>query len=180
MPPRRSDDHRHSGDDDRPGHLAIEAEKVEPRTDRCLRRGNPFEEMPAGNEQPGQGPYDGVGHQPRLMRKEADHERRLGESEAEIGAKRAEVAAHGDSRPPRDDGSDDGDQGRQYNRREYEESPNRRRLERQGPSRQQGEDCSRSRQRTSQIVEHLPAADRRDGATLPILAGDGAATQYPG
>ena len=78
------------------------------------------------------------------------------------------------------DGSDDGDEGRQYDRREYEESPNRRCLERQGPSGQQGEDCSRSRQRTSQIVEHFPAADRRDGATLPILAGDGAATQDPG
>ena len=120
MPPRRSDDHRHSGDDDRPGHPAIEAEKVEPRTDRCLRGWNPLEQMPPGNEQPGQGSCDRVAHQPCLMRKEADHEHRLGESEAEISAERPEMAPNRDSGPPRDHGSDDGDQGRQYDRREYE------------------------------------------------------------
>ncbi len=54
------------------------------------------------------------------MRKEADHEHRLGESEAEISAERPEMAPNRDSGPPRDHGSDDGDQGRQYDRREYE------------------------------------------------------------
>ena len=59
-------------DDDRAGHPAIEAEEVEPRTDRRLRRRNPFEQMPAGDEQPDQGPRDRIAHQPRLMRQEGD------------------------------------------------------------------------------------------------------------
>ena len=67
-------------EDDPAGHHAIEAEQVEPGTDRRLGRRNPFEQMPAGDEQPHQGPRDRIAHQPRLMRQEGDDERRLGQA----------------------------------------------------------------------------------------------------
>ena len=62
-----------------PAMHAVEAEQVEPRTDRRLRRRHPFEQMPAGDEQPHQRSRDRVAHQPRLMRQESDHERGLGQ-----------------------------------------------------------------------------------------------------
>ena len=54
VPVRRDskrDQHRQDADDDAAGHHAIEAEQVEPRTDRRLGRRDPFEQMPAGDEQ---------------------------------------------------------------------------------------------------------------------------------
>ena len=86
-----------------PAITAIEAEEVEPGTDRRLRRRNPFEQMPAGDEQPEQGPRDRIAHQPRLMRQEGDDERRLGQREAQIGAERAEMAAQRDPGTARHD-----------------------------------------------------------------------------
>ena len=80
----------------------------------------------------------------------------------------------------RRDGGNDRNQGRQHDRREHEDGPDESCVKRHRPSGQQGEDRSRRRQRAPQIVEHLPAADRRDGAALPILAGDGAAAEDPG
>ena len=136
--------------------------------------------MPAGDEQPDQGPRDRVAHQPRLMRKEADHERRLGESEPEIGAERAEVAAHRDSGPPRDHGSDDWDQGRQYDRREHEDSPNRRCLERQASippaSARTAAGADSVRRRLSSIFQR-PIAGM---APRFRSSRDGAATEDPG
>ena len=179
MPRQQGDQHRQNTEDDPAGHHAIEAEEVEPGTDRRLGRRNPFEEMPAGDEQPHQGPRDRIAHQPRLMRQEGDDERRLGKREAQIGAERVEMAAQRDPGAARHDGADDGDEGGQQDRQQDEAGPHRRGSERQRPSRQQGQHASRRRQRSPQIVEHLPAADRRDGAARPIRAGDRPATEYP-
>ena len=126
--------------------------------------------MPAGDEQPDQGPCDRVAHQPRLMREKADHERRLGESEAEIGAERPRwlriviPARLGMMAPTTGIRVGSTIVARTKTVQIAAAS------KRQGPSGQQGEDGRRRRQRPSQIVEHLPAADRRNCATLPILA----------
>ena len=138
MPGQQGDRHRHNAKDDPAGHHAIEAEEIEPRTDRRLRRRNPFEEMPAGDEQPHQGPHDRIAHQPRLMRQEGDDERPLGEREAQIGAERARdgcaavIPARRGTTP-----AATGNECRQQDRRQYEADPHRRGGERQGQSRQQ-------------------------------------------
>ena len=166
-PNSQGDQHRQNADDDPAGHHAIEAEEVEPGTDRRLRRRNPFEQMPAGDEQPHQGPRDRIAHQPRLMRQEDDDKRRLGQREAQIGAERAEMAARRDPGAAWQDGGDDRDEGRQHDRREHE-SRSRRARPSSGIAHpaSKARTASRRRQRSPQIVEHLPAADRRNGAAL--------------
>ncbi len=51
-PDSRATSTARTAENDPAGHHAIEAEEVEPGTDRRLGRRNPFEEMPAGDEQP--------------------------------------------------------------------------------------------------------------------------------
>ena len=102
-PASRATSSRQNTERDPAGHHAIEAEEVEPGTDRRLRRRNPFEQMPAGDEQPHQGSRDRIAHQPRLMRQEGDDERRLGQREAQIAAERAQMAAQRDPGAARHD-----------------------------------------------------------------------------
>ena len=173
-------DHRQNTKDDPAGHPAIEAEEIEPRTDRHLRRRNPFEEMPAGDEQPHQGSRDRIAHQPRLMRQQGDDERRSG---------RARCADRRRARPrwlrgviPARRGTMALTTGMRAGSRIVEQDeadPHRRGSERQRQSRQQRQHAGRCGQRSPQIVEHLPAADRRDGAARPIRAGDRSATEHP-
>ncbi len=137
MPGQQGDPHRHNTEGDPAGHHAIETKEIEPRTDRCLRRRNPFQEMAAGDQQPHQGSHDRIAHQPGLMPQERDDERPLGERESQIGAERAEMAARRYPGMARQDAGGGWNEGRQQYRRQYEADPHRRGGGRQGQSRQQ-------------------------------------------
>ena len=137
MPGQQGDPHRQNTEGDPAGHHAIEAEEIEPRTDRRLRRRNPFQEMPAGDEQPHQGSHDRIAHQPRLMTQERDDERPLGEREAQIGAERGEMAARVIPARRGKTAAMTGMKARQQYRRQYKADPHRRGGERQCQSRQQ-------------------------------------------
>ena len=162
-------------DDDRAGHPTIEAEEVEPGTDRRLRRRDPFEQMPAGDEQPDQGPPDRVAHQPRLMREKGDQQAPTGSARggdrrrARARWLRGVIPARRGTMAPMT-----GMQGRQHDRREDEDGPDERGVERQRPARQQGErrppaptasaaDCRASSSGRSPAWRRAPDPRRRRG-----------------
>ena len=128
---------RQSTEDDPAGHTAIETEEIEPVIDRRLRRRNPFEEMPSGDEQPRQGSPDRIAHQPCLVAQERDDERPLGERDAQITAKRRQMAARRYPGMARNNGGNHRNDGGQKDRRENEADPYARSSEGQGQSRQQ-------------------------------------------
>jgi hypothetical protein len=119
------DDHRQNRDHDRAGHLAIESQKVEPRTGLRLRGRDPFQEMPAGHQQPDQGAHDRVAHQAGLVGERDDEEGRLGKRELQIGAERCEVAARRDAEPLRNDGGGGRNERRQHDGGDHEGGPDR-------------------------------------------------------
>ena len=110
------------------------------------------------------------------MREEGEAERDLGAGQRQALAEAAEVSALGAAGPPRN-------QLRRYRnergQREAEKNqlgPDQRRAGRQGPREQEREIGAGSRERPPQVVEHLPAADRRDPGPRSARAG-GAADQ---
>ena len=74
------------------------------------------------------------------------------------------MAARRDGGMPRHKGRDHRQDRRQGDRQQDEARPDERGGQRQGPARQQRDERRRRRQGAPQIVEHLPEADRRDGA----------------
>jgi len=130
--------------------------------DRRLCRRNPFEEMPAGNEQPRQGPPDRVAHQPCLVTQDGDEECPLGERDAQLAAKGRQMAAWCYPGMARQDGRHDRDDGWQKDRRKNEADPHARSGEGQGQSCQQRQHACWSGQCSPEVVEHLPATDRWD------------------
>jgi len=62
--------------------------EVEARSERRLRRGNPFKQMAPGDAQAPSVPADRIGHQPRLIRQERDGQRRERQGKTEIAAER--------------------------------------------------------------------------------------------
>ena len=117
-----------------------------------------------------QGAADRVDHQPRLIRQERDGQRRERQGEAEIAAERAQMARDRHARASRRNGRNDRNESRQHDRQDDEEGPDQRRVKRQSPTRQQSEHRSGRRERSAQIVEHLPAADRGNGARRTLRA----------
>jgi hypothetical protein len=135
--------------------------------------------MPMAHEQAKQRSDDGIGHQPRLMREEHDQQCGQGHCEPDIRGESAQVAAYRDPGTPRHDRGKNGEQCRQGDRRHNEAGPDDGRLQGQRPSRQQGDDARRRRQRAPQVIDHLPPTDQRNGGCGPIPNGGVAATEYP-
>ena len=113
MPGQQGHRQRQNAEPNPAGHGAIETDEIEPVTNRRLRRWNPFEEMPAGDEQPHQGSRDRIAHQPCLVPQERDNKRPLGQREAQIAAKSRQMAAWRYPGAAREDGGDDRDEGGQ-------------------------------------------------------------------
>ena len=122
-PRKRGNDHRQDANEERARHPAIKADEAEVGTDRRLRRRHPFEQMPAGDEQPDQGSPDRVAHKPCLMGEKCHLQGRLDQGELDIAAQGAQVTCGRNPGTMRYDRADHGNQGRQYDRREHEDRP---------------------------------------------------------
>ena len=98
----------------------------------------------------------------------------------DIRAERAKWLRMRDAGMPRQRAGDDRQERRQRDRRAGR-SPSRRAAagKRQGPSGEQRDERSRRRQGPPQIVEHLPAADRRDGGCALAPARAVATAEHP-
>ena len=119
------------------------------------------------------------------MGEEHDQQCGLRQGEPNIRGETAQVAACRDSGTSRHDRGENGEQRRQRNRRQDEAGPDDCGLQGQRPSRQQGDDARRRRQRSPQVIQHLPAADQGQRARAltiaraPIIRGGVAATENP-
>ena len=124
---------------ERPGHAAIEAERSSRRPDRRLGRGDPFEQMPAADEQAQQRAHDRVAHQPGLMGQEHDDQRRQDRGPAE-DRRRARAGGWRSVDPgaARRDGGDDRKQRRQRDRRRARRRSRRAPRQTAPPSRRAG------------------------------------------
>ena len=77
-------------------HPLVKSTYIETGRQLCLRRGHPFEQSPMTYEQSKEGPYNRVGHQPRLMRKQGKLHRDLRQPGGEIGTDRVQMTTLGD------------------------------------------------------------------------------------
>ena len=179
VPDAPDDDRSNDADGDTTDHLPIEPAKVEPRAHLRLSCRDPVEQTPVAHEQTKQRSSDRIGHQPCLMREEHDQECGLGQSEPKIGAKGTQVAGCRDPGTSRHNRGENREQRRQCDRRQDEAGPDHGSVQGQCPSRQQGDDARRRRQRPPQVIQHLPAADRRKCARAPIMDGGVATTENP-
>ena len=151
------------------GHAPVESADIEGKAEPRLSGGDPLQHVPPRDEEAHEGPHDGVAHQPRLMCEKRDDERGLQQGEGEILSHRAQVAAFGEAEPSRQDPGEERQEGGQGDHGEQRQAPHRGGARWQGPPRQQGEKRGRRRQRSAQVVHHLPAADERD--RLPCRVG---------
>ena len=152
------------GDRNAATHAPIGALEVEPRAEVRLSGSDPLQQIAPCHEQTNQCSADGIDHQPRLVRKQANQQRKLRASEGGILGQGAQVAAGVDAGAARHDRCEHRQQGRQRDRRHDKSRPDEGGVSRQQPSRQQrGHACRRGR-RAPQVIQHLPAADQRQGA----------------
>ena len=135
--------------------------------------------MPASHGQARKRSYDRVGHQPGLIGEEHGEQRALGQREPDVRAERAQMAACSDPGPSRNDPGEDREQRGQRERGQDEAGPDGRSLQGQRPAGHQGGDCRRRGQRAAQVVQHLPATDRRQRARAPTVGGSVAAAEDP-
>ncbi len=157
--PERRDGDRRPAQHQSAGHAAIETVGAEAQGRGGLGRGHPFQQVAAGDGQPDQGPQDGVGHQPGLVRQEDDHQAGLDQRLDKFPAQRLEVTGQHDPGPMRGQVGGHGQQGRDDHRQQDEQGPDQRFGQGQDPAGDQGADQGDGRERTAQIVQHLPAAD---------------------
>ena len=113
------------------------------------------------------------------MRQECDVERGLLQCHPRIGGERAEMAAQRNTTPARHDAGQDGQQRGQQYRQQDEANPHRGCTDRHRQARQQCQHAGGRRQRSPQIVEHFPAAHRRNGVADPIRAADRSVADQP-
>ena len=72
MPPQHSGSRRCSADDEYASHPTVEVEEAQPGIERCLRGGDPFQQMLASDQHPDEGSPDSVAHQPCLVSEKSD------------------------------------------------------------------------------------------------------------
>jgi hypothetical protein len=144
-----------------------------------LRRGHPFEQMAPRHEAYDR-PRDRVRHEQGLVRQQRHRERGLGHADRGVGQDAAHVAALGDAAPARDHVVEHRDERGQEQRGDDEHRPHAGRADGMQPACDEQQEDGGGDQRPPQVVEHLPAPDRRDagrgaaegpGQQLPVATG---------
>ena len=159
-------------------HSLVEPADIEGEVEPRLSGGDPLQHVPPRPEETYEGAHDGVAHQPRLMREKGDDEGDLQEREAEILPHGAQVAAFREPQASRHDPGEERQESGQREHGEHPQAPHHRGRGWQSPPHQQGEKRGRRRQRSAQVVHHLPAANernrlaRRIGVRAPPTAED--------
>ena len=169
---------RERGDEERAAHPLIEAQQVHAQTGLRLRGGHPFEQPAARDVDADERPSDRVGREPRLVRQHRQRQRRLRDGQQQIAAHGADVAALGDVAAPGNYAAECRQQDGQRDGGQDERGPRAARgAGGQHPAGDEGQQGRRRRHRAAQVVEHLPARDRRNpGAAedprqqLPVAA----------
>lgn len=129
------------------------------------------EQMLAADGETIKRPKDRVGHQPCLVGKENNGQRRQDQRQLEIAAKGAKMAGERDARAARRDSGDDRNRRRQGDGREHEAVPDQRRIKRQQQSGEKGEDRERRREGAAQNYRAFSTDRWPDGAGIPGGAG---------
>ncbi|EDT03388.1 hypothetical protein BamIOP4010DRAFT_3075 [Burkholderia ambifaria IOP40-10] len=146
-------------------HLQIGERQGPPVARAGFGRRDPFEQMATADPHAKQRARDRVAHRPRLLRQHDDRQAEPRQREPQLRRPRIEHAARGhlDARAPpaRHQSAQYGQQKRQRDRHQHEGAPGERHGERQHPSGQQRDQHRGGRERAAQVVQHLPAADRR-------------------
>ena len=127
-----------------------------------------------------EGPPDGIGHQPGLVRQQRRQKGGLPEGELEVGGQGARMGALRDPQPAGQDSRQEGQKRGHGDADEDEGGPELGIHEGQDPSRQQGEEGGGRREGPAQIVDHLPTADQRDLGAGPLAPGDSRQAENPG
>ncbi len=162
------------------GHLPVERGGVEGAACLRLGGGRPFQEVSPRHVQAGEGPPDGVEHEPGLVRQEREAQPDVRRGEAEIGADRPRVAPLGDALPLRQQAPDDGERRRDEHGRQDEPGPCQGRDRRQRPGGDEHGQRERGRQGPAQVVDHLPAGDAGDRAPGSAARGVARPAEDPG
>ena len=163
-PEPRHERSRNCRDDDASAHAAIGSAQVKPGSEIRLSRSDPLQQIPPTDEQTKQRSTDRVEHEPCLMRKKSYQEGAQGSSQPDVLAQRAQVAACLEACATRYDGAENWQQ-RRHGKRQYDKGgPDKRGVAWQHPSGQQGRDTRGCRQRTPEIVQHLPQSEQRQAA----------------
>ena len=135
-----------------------------------LRKCYPFQQIRAGDEQPKHGAQDGVQRQIGDPREKSDIEQYLGGGEQQIVRHVAGMAAQGEAFAPGYDRRQDRQQRRQRNHQRQEGGPHPGSGRGQLPADQECQQGGGRRKGTPDIVQHLPAAQRRHARTLLRIA----------
>ncbi len=144
---------------DAAGHSPEEAEDPGVRAAR-LRHRRPLEEVATADRDPPERAQDRIGHQPGLVAEEDHHQGQLGERQPKVAGQGAQVGDDGHPRVAAEL-AEHRNQWRQGHGRKDEGRPDRGGVPGGDPARDEGGHEGRSRQRAAQIIQHLPAADRR-------------------
>ena len=151
-------------DDHGSAHATIGGVEIKLGPEVRLSRSDPLEQIPPTDEQTKQRSTDRVEHEPGLMRKKSYQEGAQGSSQPDVLAQRAQVAACLEACATRYNGAENWQQCR-HGKRQYDKGgPDERGVAWQHPSGQQGRDTRGCRQRTPQIVQHLPQSEQRQAA----------------
>ena len=105
------------------------------------------------------------------MRQQCHLEHDLQKPALEISDDREQVAALGDAAPSWRDAGKHGKESWRRDRRQDKQSPDPRGGQRNRPAHQQRQEGSWRRERSPQIVDHLPATEQRDGGLPPVGHG---------
>ena len=162
-----------------PVHHAVVADQRVVAGPLRLRGGAPLQQVAAADLQPVERAHDRIAHQPRRMGDQHDPQRHLRRGKHRVAQQRAEMAARSPFAGFRDERVDDVE-GRRHEQHQHEQRLELRgKVERQcRPPGDRRDHPGDRRQRAPQIVDHLPARQRRDraapsedvGQQLPVAA----------
>ena len=145
-------------------HVPIEAVEPQPRPAGRLRRRRPFEQVAARRDQPHQCSRDRIARPPGLIGRQGNRHQGLHGREAQVRHQRAHMVAKANAAAAWQHREDSRKEGRHRNGGEHQHGSDRGRTQRQQPARAEARQRERRKHRPAQIVQHFPAADRRNGA----------------
>ncbi len=177
--PHPRDGGRASAESDASHHPAEEPGEIPVEADVGSSGGHPLEEVLPGDVETGEGARDRVSHEPRLGSEQDEREGALEDGDREVRSGAAQEASLGDPAAPRDERVEDGQDVRTEDRGGDEPDPQERPLGRQGERRGERQERGRCDERAPEVVDHLPATDRRYGVPARESVLGGAAPEDP-
>ena len=138
-----------------------------------LRGGHPLQQMPPRHGQPPSGACNGIEHRGRRIGQKHKAEGDLAKSRQSINPKGGKMAAQRHPEAGGHQAERQGQHARQGQHGDDQNRPQKRERQRQHPARKKRQNHHRSQQRPAQVVDHLPAPDRRNPASFaPPLPED--------